>query len=270
MNKIKGLIKNNIKVIISFIFGFIIFSAIGVIAYTINSKNVLYTPNDNTWDVNNVKDAIDDIKERGTIRKVCKLVSGNALSIGSKYECNPSLDGTTKYNFFVLKVSNDTVKLIMERNISDYVGNTRKMVWQDGLNFFRTGPGKSLNWKVNVDLPEAQDIADATGYTNWNIAERDYNNGRFCLASKSTPTPWCNNQSAYNFLFDYTRECNVANCSHSLDSSYAYSYFTRDIIINSNNTIWRVDRVGGLVADGTDSLSSGIRPVITIYKYNIE
>lgn len=44
-----------------FILGAIIFSSI-TYAYTYNAKQITYEPTDNTWNVNNVGDALDDIK----------------------------------------------------------------------------------------------------------------------------------------------------------------------------------------------------------------
>ena len=45
-----------------FILGGIIFGSItGVVAYTINAKDVTYTPKDNNWNVKNVEEAINDL-----------------------------------------------------------------------------------------------------------------------------------------------------------------------------------------------------------------
>ena len=50
--------------------------------------------------------------------QVCKLISGEANEIGSKYECE--VKSGTKYNFYVLsKESDGTTNLIMERNICE-------------------------------------------------------------------------------------------------------------------------------------------------------
>ena len=48
--------------IFAFIIGALIFGSIGVVsAYTIFANDIGYTPSDTTWDVDNVKDAIDDL-----------------------------------------------------------------------------------------------------------------------------------------------------------------------------------------------------------------
>ena len=50
------------KNILSFILGAIIFGSISVVsAYTLLASNTGYTPSDETWDVDNVKDALDNL-----------------------------------------------------------------------------------------------------------------------------------------------------------------------------------------------------------------
>ena len=268
------------KIFMGFMIGLLI-SSLGVFAYQMNATQITYEPKDTSWNVKTVKAAIDDIKQNGTVKKVCKLKSGEALTIGSKYECNPSLDGTTKYNFYVLRVDGEAVKLIMERNITDtvLVDGKRTVDWNTAMNFFRSGLGKNLGWKVNVELPRAQDIADAVGNTEWNTAEKDYT-GWFCLATKVqdfTGSPFCGDQSSQNYLYDYTRDCANWGCSHSLDSSYAMAYWTGDTINDTNSTAtsyargWRVLRLGTLRFDGLhDKTETGVRPVITINKNQIK
>ena len=58
----KKFVKNNIKLILGFILGAIIFGGIGtVVAVTLLASNISYTPSDTTWNVNNVKEAIDEL-----------------------------------------------------------------------------------------------------------------------------------------------------------------------------------------------------------------
>ena len=55
----KKFIKSKIS---AFIFGAILFSSVtGVFAYNILAKDIEYTPSDETWSVNNVKSAIDEL-----------------------------------------------------------------------------------------------------------------------------------------------------------------------------------------------------------------
>lgn len=48
--------------ILAFLLGAVIFGSIGVVsAYSILANDIGYTPNDTTWEVDNVKNAIDDL-----------------------------------------------------------------------------------------------------------------------------------------------------------------------------------------------------------------
>ena len=58
------------KYIIGFILGAITFGSIGtVVALNYNAKDVSYNPNDENWNVNNVEDAIKDLKDIKTNRE---------------------------------------------------------------------------------------------------------------------------------------------------------------------------------------------------------
>ena len=265
------------KIILTAIISGLICGSIGVFAGSYNAKQISFTPEDNTWKVNTVGSALDDIKKNGTSKKICTKLDGESLAVGSKYECNPSLDGETKYNFYVLRVEGNAVKLIMERNITDEVGSNRTSDWKTAMNFFRNGTGKSLGWKTQVELPRAQDIADAVGNTGWKTAEKDYN-GWFCLETNkqdTTTNPYCyNNTQKTEWLWNYTRECADWHCSNSLDSNYAYGYWTGDMVSKQLDTTapaWNVGRSGNLGTDTvSDTASYGVRPVITISKSNIK
>ncbi len=59
----KKFIKNNIKLIIGVIIGVVLTGSVGVIAYTINARDVEFSPSNENWNVSNVEEAIDYIKE---------------------------------------------------------------------------------------------------------------------------------------------------------------------------------------------------------------
>ena len=54
--------------LIGFILGGLVFGTIGtVVAYNYNAKDIGYTPKDTSWDVNNVGDALKDLKDNKKI-----------------------------------------------------------------------------------------------------------------------------------------------------------------------------------------------------------
>ena len=269
------------KYIIGFILGAILFGSIGVVAYTLNANQVSYTPSDKTWKVKTVEEAINDMKENGTSKKFCELKSGTALAIGSKYECDPG-DGT-KRNFFVLAVDNNKVKLIMEHNITEGSGTTT-MTWMNAMVYFDTGAGTSTKtaWKnvLDVDLPMAQDIANAVGNTEWKVGTKNYDGWFYFDKNGSsygqTQVANASNLSSYKWLYNYTRECKDYGCdsSTSLGSTEAYGYWTRDIVAqqkDSTGRAWMMCGTGGLGNFGTISENAygGVRPVITVLKSNL-
>ena len=195
---------------------------------------------------------------------VCMLKQGLDMKIGSLYECDPG-DGTVR-SFYALEVRDNEVDLLMDRNISQGTSKTT-MSYTDALSYM-TNEGYTNSWKnvLKVDLPGAQQIANAVGYTTFDVSTAS--GFSWCFASHVedyTEAPYCDTNAAktYNYLYDYTRQCN--GCSHSLDVDEAYGYWTKDKVFGSETKSWVVDRWGSV--GYTDAATSrGVRPTITVSK----
>ena len=257
------------KTVLGVMIGLLLGTGITVFAATLMAKDVTYAPSNSKWKVNNVGSALDDLytNAKVSLNKFCELKSGDALAIGSMYECDPG-DGI-KRNFYVLEVRNNEVDLIMEQNIAKGT-----MTWYNAMKYFSNGAGSSIKsaWTnvLNIDLPKAQAIANAVGNSSWKAAE---NNAWWCLETKkqdTTSSPYCyNNTQNTMWLWDYTRECASWKCAHSLDSEWAYGYWTRDVIVNKE-WAWSVYRFGNLVDYRSANYADlGVRPVITVLKSNL-
>jgi len=283
----KTFIKNNLKTILAFIIGIVISGGVvyasSILASTINydnSRSGLKDNNDN--DVEDVQTAIDVLYDKaintsGVTKKVCKYISegsfGQEEQIGAKYECDPG-DGV-KRNFYILEANNNKVDLIMENNISDTVGTLRTTTWKDAMKFFRTGAGASIkeSWTnvIDIDLPKAQAIVDATERTNWLVGENTAT--WWCFGSKaqdSQSSPYCNSttNAPYAWLFNHLTDCTLTGCTTDSGAT-AYGYWTRDLIYNTTNA-WCVHGRGTLTRNTvTDDTYYGIRPVITVLKSNL-
>lgn len=63
------------KFILGIVIGGIVFGTIGsVVAYNYNAKDIGYTPSDNTWEVNNVGDALKDLKDQKDENKTYSFI----------------------------------------------------------------------------------------------------------------------------------------------------------------------------------------------------
>ena len=259
----KKAIKNPI---LTFILGLIIASGITVLASTILARDISYK---NT----NVEDALDDLYAKAP-KKICELKSGTANTVSAKYECDPG-DGV-KRNFFVFAVDNNKVKLIMEHNITEGTSTTT-MTWMDAMKYFDTGDGASTkaSWTnvIDVDLPMAQDIANAVGNTEWNMEDKNSDEWFFIDKNGSsygqTRVATSSNLSEYRWLYNYTKECNGCDSATSLGSTEAYGYWTRDIVAqatDSTSRAWCMGNGGSLYNDVLSSEKRGVRPVITVLK----
>ena len=270
--------KNIIYNMLCFSLGALIFGTIS--AYAVSSLsgiNVLYSNSNSKLSSENVQDAIDELYSKVAqikeIKKFCQLKSGTALTVGSKYECDPG-DGI-KRNFYVLTVRNNEVDLIMENNLSDKLGTARTMTWNDAMKYFITGAGKDIPsaWTnvMNIDLPKAQAIVDAVGNTSWIASD----NGAtwWCFGSKTQDyqsAPYCKSstQGTYAWLFNHLVGCTVSGCTDDSGAT-ASGYWTRDLISNTTYA-WRVIRHGDWDFDPVSvSTRNGVRPVITVLKSNL-
>lgn len=250
--------------IFTFILGAVIFSGItGVAAYSILASDIGYTPKDSSWEVNNVKDAIDDLYTKSkNVKKIsCLYISGTKGQIGSKYICDPG-DGVAR-NFYILKVNTNNVEMIMESNLSDTVGNQVTMTWNDAIAFFTTGAGKDIktSWEniESIDLPEAQTIANASNMTGWNVTTATSDNWSYFGTNSNSDSSKIGN---YTWLYYNLRD----NTYSSNDTSHARGYWTKDKVSNNDN-YWEVYKGGWLGSDPIDrNDNNGVRPVITMKK----
>lgn len=261
------------KTVLGVMIGLLLGTGITVLAATLMANDVTYTPSNSKWKVNNVGSALDDLytNAKVSLNKFCELKSGDALTVGSMYECDPG-DGV-KRNFYVLEVRNNEVDLIMNRNLTDSIGD-RTISWINAVSFFEKGKAGyevSQSWSniISIDLPSAQQIANAVNY-DWNSYTSDPT--WWCFASHkqdSQSVPYCNAESLkeYIWLFDYSNDCTIYGCSNSLDSSYASGYWTKTLV-KSKQYGWSVQRNGSL-AGHFESTNRGVRPVITVLKSNL-
>ncbi len=257
----------SIKVIIAFLIGVISAGSIGEYATVkIQASEVGYngTPLD---------EVLNDLYNRSNNRKaVCMLLDGTVNTVGAKYSCNPG-DGTAR-NFYLLKVAGDNVKLIMEQNLSDTVGSPT-MNHSTALAYFTSGAGVSIknSWTnvMSIDLPDAQDIADAGNITGWNVVTATEDNWSYFGVNSQSDG---NKKSNYAWLYNYTRGCvNYGACTIQYsngDTNKANGYWTKDLISNNSTSAWIVNKYGSLTHDSTSvDTNCGVRPVITVPKSNL-
>ncbi len=251
------------KILYIFI-GIIIASTFSVFAYSYLAKNISFTPKDKNWNVNNIEDALNSLKE-GKNQKFCRLISGNNMTIGSKYECDPG-DGIMRI-FYILEIRKNTVELILDRNITQGSSVT-KYSFNDANHYFLTGVGKDIPnaWKntLNVYLPSAQQIVNVID-SSWSSFNGGYT---FYFDSSANSS----NLSKYAWLYDYTYGCSNYGChpETSLDEKEAYGYWTSSVYLSKAWRAYEVFTQGFVDYDAVDNVNLyGVRPVISISKNNI-
>jgi len=177
-----------------------------------------------------------------------QATSADPYALGAVYSCELG-DGVSR-TFYVLGEDGDNVKLILNENLGgtvawcDQNGDNPydNVCAADGANAYLAS--QTSEWtkisQSQITLPDAQDIADAMGDSEWN----DEND------TETYGPDWMRtNLDGDNGPYGYW-----TSTPYSADPSYA----------------WHVDCYGNLVYNDVDNIDSrGVRPVITISKSNL-
>ena len=200
--------------------------------------------------------------------------------IGTKYTLDPG-DGTPR-DFYILSVNDTTneVRLIMDRNITQGTANPT-INYTNAMAYFDNGDGLTIknSWTnvESIDLPGAQEIADAVGNTSWDVTTAtktdwfflDPENG---IYQNTNRVANASNLSNFRWLFNYTKGCTNYGCDSttSLSSPEATGYWTKSLISDDSSRAWDMSFTGNLYRNTiSDSGNDGVRPVITISKSNL-
>ena len=181
---------------------------------------------------------------------ICVLYENLAPEIseyakGVVYKCDPG-DGKNRF-FYVLNENTDTVDLIMEKNIGKNVLATNAQSYLDDV---------TKKWSnVNVSLPDASKIANALNVDNWSFDSSESNN---------LPA-WLH----------VNLSCKINSCTEKIsggkNENTTYGYWTN---ASSADLAWKIEYNNNVSSFSTASIQEedkyGIRPVITVFKSNIE
>lgn len=90
---------------------------------------------------------IDDNSSLAEVKKVCKLKSGDNLSVGASYECTFT-DGSVRL-FYLLSTNGTTSRLIMNKNYVDSTNVPVKMEWCSNNNTSESCNHDGLDQYIN-------------------------------------------------------------------------------------------------------------------------
>ena len=200
--------------------------------------------------------------------QVCKLISGEANEIGSKYECE--VKSGIKYNFYVLSKELDgTTNLIMERNICE-----------DGT--LATEDNRCLV-DYNID-GDTSGVGPVTAMTYLNKATSDWNNiPNLNLTYDDEGEHFTDFALNGKARLPYRREVNYYDGTNgylyeNLSSEYwdyedgqppnnienIYGYWTLSSHVEDSYNAWNVNYSGNVDYNFVGNDSNGARPVINL------
>ena len=266
------------KVIKSRIFIFlmtaIIFTSIGAYAATTyNATDVLYTSSDGTS--MNVNDALNELYENNKEYYVNGLVAYYNPVSGIKCKVSEAVSTTgTKtgcMKWYIYKIDGKNYTMILDHNTTAGLAwnTSNKNVPYEESNI-KSEVDKLVSESKWVDIPRlitAEEVAQITGYPNWN------QNWYYFDSNSTTQTAKSQGASKYAWLFDYTNGCTSYGCNTADNTSYSskniLGYWTSTPYgtAGSGSNVWIVNRHGYLYnEDASYDYNRGIRPVISISK----
>ena len=265
------------KVIKSRIFIFlmtaIIFTSIGAYAATTyNATDVLYTSSDGTSMT--VNDALNELYENNKEYYVNGLVayynpvSGEKCKVSEAVSTTGTKTGCMKW--YIYKDDGKNYTMILDHN------TTAKLAWNTSnknVSFEESLVKPEVDKLVSesgwVDTPRlitAEEIAQITGYPNWN------QNWYYFDSNSTTQTAKSQGASKYAWLFDYTAYCTSYGCNtadrtiYSSNNILGYWTSTPRGAAGSGSSVWYVLWDGALHDYYASNSGIGVRPVISISK----
>jgi len=194
------------------------------------------------------------------LSKTCNE-SNSIVTTGTKTGCMKWYAYSEDQNSYNLILAHNTTSVVAWNSSND---NTSMNEVATTLENDTTGWDSSLNAR----LIKAQEVATITGNTSFN-AETTISSEWFYFDSNDNENKIANgtNKSNYAWLYDYTSGCNSHGCNIEDNSdSNMYGYWTDTAVYGSSSAVWFVFRNSCLYGRSANSVTSGVRPVITITK----
>lgn len=179
------------------------------------------------------------------------VMSSGTYTIGDIYSCDPG-DGTNR-TFYVLSNMNESVSLIMDRNLGGNVAwNADNKLEEGPVTALAYLHNATMNWiNVSTYLPEATTLAFVSNYTGWTPA-----------SPSNVLAGWLHNNI----------NCRVNTCTEQVnvnEDGTTLGYWTTTPF--ENGKAYQVHMSGKLETEHviTDDNYYGVRPVIVVSKDRI-
>ena len=184
----------------------------------------------------------------------------------SENSINETKTGCMKWYVFNTSEESSTVNLLLDHNTTYQVAWNSSGKSGDGMKEVKAELDKLTSvskWKDKPRLIEANEIAQITGNTKFDAADRDkefyFNNNTSSYEPNREE-----GTNVYKWLFDYTKECNKVGCS--VADIRTEGYWTSTPLVSPATAAWYVDFNGRLAPVYVGRIYNGLRPVITISK----
>jgi hypothetical protein len=113
--------------------------------------------------------------------------------------------------------------------------------------------------KLSTNILTAADVAAISSINSFNPANSTY----YSLGTEINSSDG-KGRSAFGWLYDYTRECEIHGCDHEV--STGYGHWTTTPVSGNTKNVWLINYFGRLTFTEAKLGNWGIRPIVTVSK----
>lgn len=190
------------------------------------------------------------------LSKRCNANSANVANKEAKTGC---------MKWYIYDDSGDSYKMILDHNTTKTIAfnsdnkNSNPQALYDCLD------ADTADWdktKLSTGILTAADVAAISSINSFNPANSTY----YSLGTEVNSSDG-KGRSAYGWLYDYTRECEIHGCDHEV--STGYGHWTTTPVSGNTKNVWLINYFGRLTFTEAKLGNWGIRPIVTVSKTDV-
>lgn len=189
------------------------------------------------------------------LSETCTATSENVADKEAKTGC---------MKWFIYDDSGSNYKMILDHNTTKLVTFNSSNKNSDPQALYNKLNEDTADWdstKLSANILTAADVAAISSINSFNPANSTY----YSLGTEINSSNG-KGRSAYGWLYDYTRECEMHGCDHEVSTGYGH-WTTTPVSSNTNTkNVWLINYFGRLTFTEAKLGNWGIRPIVTVSK----
>ncbi len=187
------------------------------------------------------------------LSETCTATSENVADKEAKTGC---------MKWFIYDDSGSNYKMILDHNTTKLVTFNSSNKNSNPQALYDRLEADTADWdstKLSTNILTAADVAAISSINLFNPANSTY----YSLGNEINSSDG-KGRSAFGWLYDYTRECEIHGCDHEV--STGYGHWTTTPVSGNTKNVWLINYFGRLTFTEAKLGNWGIRPIVTVSK----